>query len=167
MGWYDQVIAGLKAKDVDFVAYLPDSTLWPLLERIEDDDYFETVRVSREEEAVGVLSGAWMGGRHGALVCQTSGLANAFNALGGLSVSWGLPFVGIVSRRGNFDEHNLSQVTPGYPMPRMLDALGVRNATLDGSVDPEEAVEMGARSAFSTEEPYVFLLENTLTGGKA
>lgn len=167
MGWYDHVIAGLKARDIDFVAYLPDSTLWPLLERIEADDAFDAVQVTREEEAVGVLSGAWMGGRRGALICQTSGLANAFNAIGSLSVSWGLPFVGIVSRRGNFEEHNLSQVPPGYAMPRMLDALGVRNATLDGSGDLQEIVEMTARSAFSTEEPYVLLLENTLTGGKA
>jgi sulfopyruvate decarboxylase alpha subunit len=167
MGWYDHVIAGLKEKNVDFVAYLPDSTLWPLLERIENDDAFDAVLVTREEEAVGVLSGAWMGGRRGALICQTSGLANALNAIGSLGVAWKIPFIGIVSRRGNFDEHNLSQVPPGYGMPGMLESLGVRNAVLDGSGDLQEVVEMTARSAFSTEEPYVLMFENTLTGGKA
>lgn len=167
MEWYDHVIQGLKAKDVDFVSYLPDSTVWPLIKRIEADDDFKAVLVAREEEAIGVLSGAWLGGQRGALVCQTSGLANTFNALGSLTQPWGIPFVGIVSRRGNLDEHNLSQVPGGYGMPRMLDAMGVRNTTLDGSGNTREAVEMGARSAFSTEDPYVFLLENTLTGGKA
>ncbi|MFB6169563.1 MAG: hypothetical protein ABEJ06_00295 [Haloarculaceae archaeon] len=166
MAWIDDALAGLQASDVDTVAHLPDSVVGPLIERLVEDDRMETVLVSREEEAIGVLSGAWLGGRRGALVCQTSGLANTFNALGSLSKPWGLPFVGLVDRRGGLGEHNLAQTPAGYGMPDLLDTIGIRNHTLHEGVDVETYVEMAAETAFSTQEPYILLLEPTLTGGK-
>lgn len=166
MAWTDDALAGLKASDVDTVAHLPDSVVGPLIDRMEADDDFETVLVAREEEAVGILSGAWLGGRRGALVCQTSGLANTFNALGSLSKPWGLPFVGIVDRRGSIGEFNLAQTPAGYGMPDMLDALGIRNHCLHEGDDVAKYVRLAAKTAFDTQEPYVLLLEPTLTGGK-
>lgn len=165
MTWYEEVTRALRDRGVDVVAYLPDSVVAPLIEEVEGDEYFETVPVAREEEAVAVLSGAWLGGRRGALVCQTSGLANTFNALGSLSKPWGLPFVGVVSRRGDLGEHNLAQVPAGYGMPRLLDTIGIRNRRLDDGDDVGRVVRLAAETAFSTEEPYVLLAESTLTGG--
>lgn len=166
MTWYEEVVEALRDEDVDVVAYLPDSVVAPLIEAVEEDEDFEAVAVAREEEAIGVLSGAWLGGRRGALVCQTSGLANTLNAVGSLSKPWGLPFVGIVSRRGDLGEHNLAQVSGGYGMPRVLDEMGVRNSSMDGSTDVGQVVRLAAETAFSTEDPYVLLAEVTMTGGK-
>lgn len=166
MPWEEQVIDALKANGVDYVAYLPDSALWPLIRSIDADDFFDVYLVSREEEAVGVLSGAWLGGRKGALICQTSGLANTFNALAGVNKAWRIPFVGIVSRRGSIGEHNLAQSPAGYAMPRLLDDIGIRNYLVDASDDIEQIVEMSVQTAFSTEEPHIMLLEKTLFGGK-
>ena len=166
MTWHEETVEALRDEDVDVVAYLPDSVLAPLIETVEADDDFEAVPVAREEEAVGVLSGAWLGGRRGALVCQTSGLANTLNAVGSLSKPWGLPFVGIVSRRGDLGEHNLAQVSGGYGMPRVLNEMGVRNSSMRGGADVGQAVRLAAETAFSTEDPYVLLVETTLTGGK-
>jgi len=81
MSWERAALAGLQEHDIDVVAYLPDSVLADFVERIEGDDGITAVRVSREEEGAAVLSGAWLGGRRGALVCQSSGLANCFNAV--------------------------------------------------------------------------------------
>lgn len=163
MSWDERVAEALDETDVTYVAYLPDSRVWPLVERLEDDDRFDVHLVAREEHAVGLLAGAWLGGRRGALVCQTSGLANGFNALAGVSVPWRLPFVGIVSRRGGLGEHNLAQVPPGYAMPRLLDAVGVRNRSLSGAEDVRKVTEMSARTAFSTETPHVLFVERELT----
>lgn len=165
MTWYEETVEALRASDVDLVAHLPDSIVAPLIDALREDAAFETLPVAREEEAVAVLSGAWLGGRRGALVCQTSGLANTFNALGSLAVPWGLPFVGVVSRRGDLGEHNLAQTAAGYGMPRMLDAIGVRNRTLSRDEDVGDVVRLAAETAFATEEPYVVLLERPLTGG--
>ena len=167
MTWYNDAVDALADNGVEVVSYLPDSVVAPFVEALEADERFETVPVAREEEAVAVLSGAWLGGRRGALVCQTSGLANTFNALGSLSKPWGLPFLGIVSRRGDLGEHNLAQVPAGYGMPRILDEVGIRNGSLDENSDVERIVGMAAETAFATEEPYVLLAEATLTGGKS
>lgn len=165
MTWHDGVIDGLEAGGIDLVAYLPDSVLGPLIDRIEATD-MSAVRVAREEAAVGLLAGAWLGGRRGALVCQTSGLANCFNALCSLAVPGGLPFVGVVSRRGDLGDHNRAQVPGGYAMPRLLDGIGVRNRLVRAGDEPAESVELAAETAFSVHDPYVLLLDRTLTGGK-
>lgn len=166
MAWETAVVTALKNADVSVVAYLPDSTLSDLIERIEADEWFTTVSVTREEAAVGVLSGAWLGHRRGALLCQSSGLATTVNALGSLSKPARIPFLGIVTRRGNLGEFNLAQVPFGYNAGDVLDSMGIRNDSLDGTGDVEQAVTMAAQTAFGTEEPYVLLLESTLTGAK-
>mgnify|MGYP006280996843 CR=1 FL=1 len=68
MHWHDAVVKAFDEQNVEVVAYLPDSVLGPLIKRLETES-FDTVRVSREESAIGVLAGAWLGGRRGALVC--------------------------------------------------------------------------------------------------
>lgn len=165
MTWQDDLTAGLAAGGIDLVTYLPDSILGPVIERIDKSD-IETVRVAREEAAVGLLAGAWLGGRRGALICQSSGLANCFNALGSLAVPGGLPFVGLVTRRGDLGDHNRAQVAAGYGMPRLLDEIGVRNRLLQAGHNTDEVVDMAAETAFSVQDPYVLLLDRTLTGGK-
>ena len=43
------------------------------------DPFFTTFATSREEEALGIIAGAWMGGRRGILLMQTSGFATLPN----------------------------------------------------------------------------------------
>lgn len=166
MTWIEQTLDGLKRIDVEVVAYLPDTNISPLVEATETDDAFETVLVTREEAAVGVLSGAWLGGKRGALLCQSSGLANTFNALSSLSVPARIPFLGIVTRRGDLGEYNLAQVTAGYNMPDMLDEANIRNHSIYDEEAVSERVQMAGKTAFSTETPYVLLMETTVTGYK-
>jgi sulfopyruvate decarboxylase alpha subunit len=164
--WVTQAADALEAAGVDLVAHIPDTKMAPLITEAEERDSFETVLVTREEEAVGVLSGAWVGGRRGVLLCQSSGLANTFNAFASLAVPARIPFVGIATRRGDLGEFNLAQVPAGYSMPDLLDDMGVRNHSLDEADRVGEKVQMAAESAFSTETPYVLLLESTVTGYK-
>lgn len=166
MDWVNQTLAALKQTDIELVAYLPDSSMWPLIKAVIDDDDFQTVQVVREEAAVGVLTGAWLGGTRGVLLCQSSGLANTFNALASLSLPARVPFLGIVTRRGDLGEFNLAQVPAGYNMDRLLDDLGVRNAPIETLEQVSDRVRMAAQTAFSTETPYVLLLEPTVTGYK-
>jgi sulfopyruvate decarboxylase alpha subunit len=164
MDWAEAAVEGLTRAGVDHVVHLPDSSVDPVMDATGG---LETTLVSREEEAVGVLAGSWLGGRRGALVCQSSGLATAVNAVGSLAVPARVPFVGVVSRRGDLGEFNLAQVPAGYGMPDLLDAVGVRNHVVDRPGDVGQRVRMAAESAFSTRTPYVVLLDATVTGYKA
>lgn len=166
MSWDQAVFDALRDSEIDFVAYLPDTILDGLINRVIDDEGFQTVRVAREEEAVSLLSGVWLGGGRGALLCQSSGLANCFNAIGSHAIPYQLPFLGIVTRRGDLGEHNRAQTAAGYGLPRMLDDVGVRNHLLEDRADVAERTRLAAETTFATKEPYVLFLERTLTGGK-
>ena len=149
---------------VDVAAYLPDTMVAPLADAVERET--RLVRVVREEAAVGVLAGAWIGGSDGVLICQSSGLANCFNALASLSVPARLPFLAVVTRRGDLGEFNLAQVPGGYNMPDLLDDVGVRNRVVEDPDRVAETVRMAGETAFSTRTPYVVLLDSTVTGYK-
>jgi sulfopyruvate decarboxylase alpha subunit len=166
MTWSEDAAEALADAGVELVAYLPDSKMDALIDEVVEDSRFETVLVSREEEAVGVLVGAWVGGNRGALLCQSSGLANTFNAIGSLSVPARVPFLGVVTRRGNLGEFNIAQVPAGYNMDKLLDDVGVRNTAVTDPEDLRETVTLAGETAFSTQSPYVVLLEQTVTGRK-
>lgn len=163
MSWETDVLLGLKKEEVQLAVSLPDSALTNLIEQLSNECSFQSVPVAREEEAVGILSGAWLGHVRGALVCQSSGLAAAFNALGSVSLSNRLPFVGIITHRGGLDDHNLAHRPVEYDLPTLLDTIGIRNSKLDVGHDVERKVAMAAKSAFSMEEPYILLLQPGLT----
>src|SRR5215470_1714424 len=71
--WYEVVQQTLKRNDVKLVTYVPDKVFTPLIKRLHADSDFITFATAREEEALGIVSGAWMGGRRGAVLMQTSG----------------------------------------------------------------------------------------------
>lgn len=164
--WEHDIISALKENDVRVVAYLPGSAIDGLIQLVEDDDFFTAVRVPREEQAIGVVSGSWLVHTRGVVLCQSSGLANSLNALTSLNEVAGIPLLGIVVRRGDLGEFNLAQVPFGYNMPDVLDQLGIRNHQLESADDAYEKVDMATKSAFSTEKPYIITLETTLTGAK-
>lgn len=163
MTWEENVISGLKETGVSVVAHIPDSKTARLINEIERDDAFTAISVTREEEAVCIASGAYLANERGAVICQSSGMANTFNALASLNRPARLPFISIVTRRGNLGEFNLAQVPGGYGMPFLLNALGIRNHCLSAPNLTGAAIETyvtkAAETAFWTELPYVLLLE--------
>ena len=70
--WHEVVVQTLKRNDIRLVPYVPDRVLTTLIRAIHADPFFTTFPTAREEEAVGILSGAWMGGMKGAMLMQTS-----------------------------------------------------------------------------------------------
>jgi sulfopyruvate decarboxylase subunit alpha len=165
MAWESAIVDGFDAAGIGVVPYLPDTAVAPVLRAVQSAG-FRTVRVEREESAVAVAAGAWVGGERGAVVCQSSGMANALNAVGSLAVPADLPFLGVVSRRGDLGEFNIAQVPGGYALPDLLEDLGVRNRTVTDAANLEAVVRKAAETAFSTRTPYVVCLDSAVTGYK-
>ena len=83
--------------------------------------FFTTFACTREEEAVGIVTGAWMGGMRGAVLMQTSGFATIPNALASLVVPSQIPALIFVSERGTLGEFNLGQAMVCKTMRPVLD----------------------------------------------
>ncbi|WP_224271090.1 thiamine pyrophosphate-binding protein [Haloprofundus salinisoli] len=163
MSWETDVIDGLRDANIDLVTQLPDGAMDAVVEGL-DEAGVRTLRVEREESAIAAASGIWVTGNRGAVICQSSGLANTLNAIGSLSVPARLPFLALVTRRGDLGEFNVAQVPAGYGLPAMMDEMGVRNTVVSEPESIRQTVRMAAETAFSTRTPYVVFFDTTVTG---
>lgn len=166
MSWADAAVGALKASEVRLLAYLPDSTVQPVLAAARADAGFEMVPLSREEEGIGVAVGAYLGGVRGAVLFQNSGLGNSVNALASLAVPMQVPFLLFIGMRGEEGEFNVSQVGMGQATRTILDALGIPHLTLRTEGEVDRLTRDAATLAFKTRTPVALLLSRQLTGGK-
>jgi sulfopyruvate decarboxylase alpha subunit len=164
---WDQIVAEtLKAHDVKLVPYVPDNVLRPLIERIHADPFFTAFACTREEEAIGIASGAWMGGMRAIVLMQTSGFATLANVLASLPVPFQIPVLMMVSERGTLGEFNIGQALVARTMRPVLDSLAMEHHTLRRLDEVEFTVDRTIRQAVATQQPACLILSPLLTGGK-
>jgi sulfopyruvate decarboxylase alpha subunit len=166
MTWAESIVAALKRHEVKLIAYLPDTIVQRVLALLEADPYFRMVPVAREEECVGILAGAYLGGLRGAMLCQNSGLGNSANALASLAVPWQTPLLMFLSARGELGEFNVSQVGMGQATRPILGAFGIPHVTPTRAEEVESLVSDGIKLAYTTRTSIAFILPRQLTGGK-
>jgi sulfopyruvate decarboxylase alpha subunit len=164
--WHEIVHAALKANEVRLVTYVPDKVLTPLIAGLEHDPYFTVFATAREEEAVGIVCGAWMGGMRGVVLMQTSGFGTLPNALASLVLPYQIPVLMIVSERGTLGEFNLGQALVCRTMRPVLDALGIENHTITRIDELHFIIDRSIKQAVTTQAPAAFILSPLLTGGK-
>ncbi len=164
--WYETVLATLKSNDVRLITYVPDRVLTPLIEAAHADSFFTTFACTREEEAIGIVSGAWMGGMRGAVLMQTSGFGTLANALASLVVPCQIPALIFVSQRGTLGEFNLGQAMVCRTVQPVLDALGMESHTVTRQDELAFIVDRSIKQAVATQAAVTFILSPLLTGGK-
>ena len=164
--WHEIILQGFKRNAIDLVPYVPDRVLTPLIQSLHDDPFFTTFATAREEEAVGILAGAWMGGRRGALLMQTSGFATLPNVLASLVVSCQIPLIMVVSERGTLGEFNYGQSLVCRTMRPVLDALAMEHHTMTRFDELEFIVDRSIKQAVATQAAVALILSPLLTGGK-
>ena len=164
--WQSVITTAFKKNEITAAAYVPDEVTGGLLSKLEEDPYFKAYSVTREEEGVGVLSGAYVGGMRGALVIQASGVGNSLNALGSLNVPCKIPLLLLIGERGGLNEFNPCQVPLGRAVPNVLDAIGIQSFRLDDEDEVMDVIDGASTLAFSTQRPVGLILSTQLTGGK-
>jgi sulfopyruvate decarboxylase alpha subunit len=166
IAWHDIVLATLKANDVRLVVYVPDRVFTPLIRGIHADPFFNAFAATREEEALGIITGAWMGGLRGAVLMQTSGFGTIPNALASLVVPCQIPALIFVSERGTLGEFNLGQALVCKTMRPVLNSLAVENITITRQDELAFTIDRSIKQAVATQAPVTFILSPLLTGGK-
>lgn len=164
--WYEITRDVLKARNVSLVTYVPDNVLKPLIAALEADPFFTVFTCTREEEAVGIVCGAWMGGLHGIVLMQTSGFATLANVLASLPVPYQLPILMMVSERGTLGEFNIGQTLVARTMRPVLDCLAMEHHTMTRLEEVEFILDRSITQAIATAQPVTFILNPLLTGGK-
>jgi sulfopyruvate decarboxylase alpha subunit len=164
--WAHAILAAFREEHVRNLVFVPDTVMGRLLALAETDPAFRLVGVHREEEAVGVLTGLYLGGERGAMLVQSSGLGNALNALGSLAAAYRIPFPLLVSLRGELGEFNPAQLGMGRAVPGCLDALRLQHVTLRREDELPVQLSGALKTCYTAEEPFGLLLSTQLTGWK-
>ncbi len=122
--WAEEVFDVLVSAGVRQAAYVPDMGLKRLIELCRADEAMTAVSLTTEEEGLGVLCGAWMGGERGILMMQSSGVGNCLNMLS-LTRTCEIPLLMIVTMRGQHQEFNPWQNPMGENAQTYLETAGV------------------------------------------
>ncbi|MBI1777986.1 MAG: decarboxylase [Proteobacteria bacterium] len=164
--WHEIVHETLKQNDVRLVTYVPDNVLKPLIARAHKDPFFTTFVATREEEALGIVAGAWMAGMRGIVLMQTSGFGTLANALASLAVPYQIPVLMMISERGTLGEFNVGQAMVCRTMRPVLESVGVENHTVTRLDELQFVVDRTIKQAITTQAPAALILSPLLTGGK-
>jgi sulfopyruvate decarboxylase alpha subunit len=161
--WDAAVVRILKANKVSLVTYVPDKVLAPLIRRLHADEYFTVINPAREEEAVGIVSGAYLAGVRGIVLMQTSGFATLPNVLASLALPFQIPLLMMVSERGTLGDHQLGQAIVCSTLRPILEALRIEHFAIERREDLEFVADRMIQQAFATQAPAAMILSPLLT----
>jgi len=165
--WPASLHRALAEAEVRMIGVVPDAGHKRLIELCEADNDMQVVSLTTEEEGIGLVAGAWLGGQRGALLMQSSGVGNCVNAIASLNRACQFPLLMLVTMRGEWGEGNPWQIPMGRATPKVLDTLGVEIARVDRAEDAGEAVTAMAGLAFKAQSTAAVLISQRLIGAKS
>ncbi len=163
--WQESVYAALKAANVTMIGYVPDAGHAHLIKAAHADPEVDTVVLTTEEEGIALSAGAWLGGKRCAILMQSSGVGNCINMLS-LPLNCRMPFLTLVTMRGEWGEFNPWQVPMGAATQPVLTAAGVHVRRADQPDEVAEMVGASAALAFDSQIPVAVLFSQRLIGAK-
>jgi len=156
------ILEGLKEAGINLIATLPDINIKGLLGLVEAEQEVIHVPLCREEEGIGICTGAYLVGKKCALIMQNGGLYNSVNGIVSTLLHYHIPLLLLVYYAGDVGDRQFS--TTGAMTEPVLGALGIRSYILR---DPKEAKVLIRRTQILTEdykEPVAVLLTKDVLG---
>jgi sulfopyruvate decarboxylase alpha subunit len=163
--WQQDVFEVLKAAGVKHIVYVPDAGHSTAIRLAEADNDIHAVVLTTEEEGIGYLAGAWLGGERGALLMQSSGVGNCINTLA-LPACARFPLLMVVTMRGDWAEFNQWQNPMGQATEPALKLMGVMTWRADQPEQVRPLLEGAATMAFNGDTACAVLLGQRLIGRK-
>ena len=125
-----EFVGTLKQNGFDFFTGVPCSLFgetFTILHREKETPY---IPATREDEAIGLACGAYLGGRLPAVLMQNSGLGNCLNALTSLSLIYKIPSLLLITWRGYGGHDAPEHLIMGQACTKLLDDIGLPHRTL-------------------------------------
>ena len=151
----DGFVDRLLAAGFDFFTGVPCSLVGPLISELERRDLYRGE--TREDAALGVAAGAYMGGRTPVVVMQNSGLGVSLNALGSLHLLYRMPCLLVVTWRGYEGKDAPEHLVMGAVLPRLLDLFDIphRAPANDAAL---AGIDWAAATARETRKPVALVV---------
>lgn len=163
--WPDAIYAQFRHAGIRQVGYVPDAGHSRLIELCVADPDIHDVVLTTEEEGVGLVAGATLGGQRAALLMQSSGVGNCVNTFS-LLRSCGFPCLVLVTMRGEFAEFNPWQVPMASITAQTLKLCGFVTYRVEAAADVADIVGGACDMAFAGGQAVAVLLAQRLIGRK-
>lgn len=165
LDWPAAIYQHFKRAGIRQVGYVPDSGHSRLIELCIQDPDIQDVVLTTEEEGVGLVAGASLGGQRSALLMQSSGVGNCINMFS-IIKNCGFPCFILVTMRGEFGEFNPWQVAMGSITEQALKLCGFLTYRTDAPEEVDDLVSAGCDMAFDGNLAVAILLGQRLIGRK-
>lgn len=152
----EKLYAKLKEQRLDFFVSVPCQLLKELINLLENDSEVIYTPVTREEEGIGVLAGAFLAGKRPAIVMQNSGIGNCINAICSLLNYYRIPIVLIISYRGTKGEAIDAQKPMGNATKPLLKAANAKFYEIS-SLEELDLIDKGISEDYAQDKSVAFL----------
>jgi sulfopyruvate decarboxylase subunit alpha len=156
------VYDALKGAGVRLVSALPETWLVHLVRLADQDPEMILVRLAKEEEGIGISTGAHFAGLRTALLMQNHGFLQSINGIASLALLYKVPLLLMITDRGTMGERDPWQTEGGKYTRRTLDALNIVRDDLNRPEDVRRKVSKAMALAQSSLSPVALLLDRDL-----
>lgn len=163
--WQDQLYDVLRGHGYVQFAYVPDAGHQRLIQRALADNDAQALPLSNEGEGVGIMAGCYLGGSRGVLLMQSGGVGNCVNYLS-LVRHCAIPFLTLVTMRGDWGEQNPWQYPMGQAAESVLAAMGVQTLRAEAPDEVSTTVDAAVGAVSRANRAVAVLLTQRLLGVK-
>jgi sulfopyruvate decarboxylase subunit alpha len=152
------IYRALKDAGVRIISALPETWLVHLIRMAEEDPEMTLVRLAKEEEGVGISTGAHLAGVKSAMLMQNHGFLAAINGIVSCGQLYRIPLLMLISQRGSFGERDPWQCEGGGVTEHVLESLRIPFDHLDSLDHVTKRIAKAQTLAYSASRPVALLL---------
>jgi len=153
----DEFCLLLKGYGFNFFAGVPCTILREIIGNLMSDRDVIYITATREEEAIGIATGAYLGGNKSVVLMQNSGIGNSIGALASLPLLYKVPMLLLISWRGYRGKDAPEHLIMGEAILRLLRSVGIPFQILSRE-RVEEEVSSAVRDMEKRQIPVALLL---------
>lgn len=151
-----QILDSMKEAGINLVASVPDLNLLELINLLCQERDIAHIPVGREEEGIGVCTGAYLGGKRVAMLMQNAGLMNSCNGLTTTALQFGIPILLLVYYAGTMGDNAFHML--GLLTEPVLDGLGIKYTIMRDPGKVKRQIVEARTLADASKRPVALLL---------
>ena len=153
-----ELVLALKGAGFDFFCGVPCSLLKGLVSLLDADHDAHYVSATREDSALGMAAGAFLGGKRPMVLMQNSGLGVSVNALASLHTMYDLPALLLISWRGEGGNDAPEHILMGEIMLPILDLMHIPHRVLTADEPMAQQVGWAKEAMAATKKPVALIV---------
>ncbi len=151
---------------IKLVASLPDNWLADVIRTFDDDDRFHHVPVNREESAVGLCAGAFLGGLGSVAVMGASGMMTLVYAITKINYTYEIPVFFLITLRGSPGDRHKHHASNGLYLLPVMDAINLPYRIVDSAESISQLATMYSHSRIYSRPAALVLTGELLRGAR-